>query len=238
MVSTQFEIQQPVADAGGWRVLAPFKVREYRLLIAAVSLSIFAEGMWAVVMALQVIELDNDPASLSLVATCLGAGLVAFVLVGGLAADRISQRAIIIAVETVNVIRLDDYVRGVVAAESPSSWAPEALKAQAVAARTYALTSDAGGGTFELYADTRSQMYGGVGAETFLVSQQPHVRRHRLQAARREAEDAGAAQEIGGGQPAGKAGGAAGRQYMRRAGDVIAQDCRRVRTEKDRSGSE
>src|SRR6202171_560592 len=104
LVSTQFDIEQRVSDTGGWRVLAPFKVREYRLLIAAVSLSIFAEGMWSVVMALQVIELDNDPASLSLVATCLGAGLVAFVLVGGLAADRISQRAIIIAVETVNVI--------------------------------------------------------------------------------------------------------------------------------------
>jgi MFS transporter, DHA3 family, tetracycline resistance protein len=104
MVSTQFDIEQPVVAAGGWRVLAPFKFREFRLLIAAVSLSIFAEGMWAVVMALQVIELDNDPASLSLVATCLGAGLVAFVLVGGLAADRINQRAIIIAVETVNVI--------------------------------------------------------------------------------------------------------------------------------------
>jgi len=104
VVSTQFDIEQPVVAAGGWRVLAPFRVREYRLLIAAVSLSIFAEGMWAVVMALQVIELDNDPASLSLVATCLGVGLVAFVLVGGLAADRISQRAIIIAVETVNVI--------------------------------------------------------------------------------------------------------------------------------------
>jgi DHA3 family tetracycline resistance protein-like MFS transporter len=103
-VSTQFEIQQPVANAGGWRVLAPFKVREYRLLIAAVSLSIFAEGMWAVVMALQVIELSNDPTSLSLVAACLGAGLVAFVLIGGIAADRINQRTIIIAVETVNVI--------------------------------------------------------------------------------------------------------------------------------------
>jgi MFS transporter, DHA3 family, tetracycline resistance protein len=104
VVSTQFDIEQPVVDAGRWRVLAPFRYREYRLLMAAVSLSIFAEGMWAVVMALQVIELSNDPASLSLVATCLGAGLVAFVLVGGLAADRISQRAIIIAVETVNVI--------------------------------------------------------------------------------------------------------------------------------------
>lgn len=79
-------------------------IREFRLLIAAVSLSIFAEGMWAVVMALQVIELDDDPTSLSLVATCLGAGLVAFVLVGGIVADRVDQRAIIIVVECVNVV--------------------------------------------------------------------------------------------------------------------------------------
>ncbi len=103
-MSTQFDIEKPVVDAGRWRVLAPFRSREYTLLIAAVSLSIFAEGMWAVVMALQVIELDNDPASLSLVATCLGAGLVAFLLVGGIAADRINQRMIIIAVEAVNVV--------------------------------------------------------------------------------------------------------------------------------------
>jgi DHA3 family tetracycline resistance protein-like MFS transporter len=88
----------------GWRVLAPFRFREYRLLIAAVSITILAEGMWAVVMALQVIELNNDPAALSLVAACLGGGLVAFVLVGGIAADRIPQRTIIIGVEIVNLI--------------------------------------------------------------------------------------------------------------------------------------
>ncbi len=93
-----------MADAAGWRVLAPFQFREYRLLMAAVSLSIFAEGMWAVVMTLQVIALDNDPTSLSLVATCLGAGLVAFVLVGGLAADRLNRRLIIIVVEAVNTV--------------------------------------------------------------------------------------------------------------------------------------
>ncbi|MCW2589302.1 MAG: putative transporter [Mycobacterium sp.] len=100
---SEFGVAQPVESAGGWRVLAPFRFREYRLLISAVSISIFAEGMWVVVMALQVIALDNDPASLSLVATCLGIGLVAFLLVGGLAADRLNQRSIIIAVETVNV---------------------------------------------------------------------------------------------------------------------------------------
>ncbi len=98
--------QQPVPRRapGGWRVLAPLQFREYRLLIAALSILIFAEGMWTVVMALQVMELDHDPSTLSLVATCLSVGLVAFVLVGGIAADRIPQRTIIIAVEAVNTV--------------------------------------------------------------------------------------------------------------------------------------
>ena len=69
-------------------------------------------------------------------------------------------------VYTVDVVGLDDYVRGVIAAEMPSSWAPEALKTQAVAARTYAITTDVAGSFYNLYPDTRSQMYGGVAAET------------------------------------------------------------------------
>jgi stage II sporulation protein D len=69
-------------------------------------------------------------------------------------------------VETINALGLDDYVRGVVAAEMPSSWAAQALDAQAVAARTFALTSDVGGSAYQLYSDTRSQAYGGVRAET------------------------------------------------------------------------
>ena len=85
-------------------MLTPFRFREYRLLIAALSIVIFAEGMWTVVMALQVIDLSRDPAALSLVATCLSAGLVAFVLVGGITADRIPQRTIIIGVEAVNTV--------------------------------------------------------------------------------------------------------------------------------------
>ena len=101
-MSTQFDIQKPVVDTGRWRVLAPFQSREYRLLMAAVSLSIFAEGMWAVVMALQVIELSNDPAALSLVATCLGRAWSRSCSSAGMAADRVNQRAIIIAVEFVN----------------------------------------------------------------------------------------------------------------------------------------
>ena len=84
-------------------MLAPFQFREYRLLIAAVSISIFAEGMWTVVMALQVIDLADDPSALSLVASSLAVAMLAFILLGGIVADRVSQRAIIIAVQSVNV---------------------------------------------------------------------------------------------------------------------------------------
>jgi stage II sporulation protein D len=63
-------------------------------------------------------------------------------------------------------VPLERYVRGVVSAEMPSSWPLAALEAQAIASRTYALTDDAGGSRFDVYADTRSQMYLGVAAET------------------------------------------------------------------------
>lgn len=71
------------------------------------------------------------------------------------------------ALLVINALDLDSYVRGVVAAESPSSWPQEALRAQAVAARTYAITTNAGGGQgFTQWADTRSQVYNGVSGET------------------------------------------------------------------------
>jgi stage II sporulation protein D len=66
----------------------------------------------------------------------------------------------------VNALDLESYVRGVVSRESPSSWPAEALKAQAIAARTYAITTNKPGDGFDQYPDTRSQVYGGVAAET------------------------------------------------------------------------
>jgi stage II sporulation protein D len=63
-------------------------------------------------------------------------------------------------------VPLERYVRGVVSAEVSSSWPLAALQAQAVASRTYALTAHAGGSKFDVYADTRSQVYRGVAAET------------------------------------------------------------------------
>lgn len=68
-------------------------------------------------------------------------------------------------VTAINVLSLDAYVQGVIPGEMPASWLPEALKVQAVAARSYALATDAGGPLFDQYSDTRSQVYSGLSAE-------------------------------------------------------------------------
>jgi stage II sporulation protein D len=65
----------------------------------------------------------------------------------------------------INALGIDDYVRGVVANEMPASWPQQALRAQAVAARSYALSTSRPG-PFDLYADTRSQVYDGKSSET------------------------------------------------------------------------
>jgi stage II sporulation protein D len=74
-------------------------------------------------------------------------------------------------INAINAVSLEDYVAGVVSRESPSSWPAEALKAQAVAARTYAITTSKAGAGWDQYADTRSQVYGGVAAETASTNQ-------------------------------------------------------------------
>ena len=60
----------------------------------------------------------------------------------------------------VDVVPLEYYLRGVVPSEMPSSWLPAALRAQAVAARSYAVATRHPTSLFDAYADTRSQVYG------------------------------------------------------------------------------
>lgn len=85
------------------RALAPFRVRQYSLLAGAMTLSLFGGGMWLVAMVWQVIDLDGGPVELSYVATGSAAGMISAVLFGGVAADRIPQRRILIGVECTKV---------------------------------------------------------------------------------------------------------------------------------------
>jgi stage II sporulation protein D len=65
----------------------------------------------------------------------------------------------------VNALPLDRYLRGVVPWEVPKGWHAQTYEAQAVAARSYTLATLHPTADFDLYADTRSQMYGGIRAE-------------------------------------------------------------------------
>ncbi len=85
------------------RALRPFRHREYRLLTASMAVSLVASGMWAVGLVWQVIALGGGPTDVSIVMTALSAGLLVSVLIGGVAADRLPRRALLITVESIRV---------------------------------------------------------------------------------------------------------------------------------------
>lgn len=69
----------------------------------------------------------------------------------------------------INDVDLESYLQGVLRSELFPNWHDEAYKAQAIVARTYALfesRTDGAGRAFDVYCDQRSQVYGGIDAET------------------------------------------------------------------------
>ena len=76
------------------------------------------------------------------------------------------------SLQLINRITVEEYLQGVVPEEMPAEWNPEAVKAQAVAARTYALRQrkrHAKEG-FDVCATTHCQQYGGVAVERAAAS--------------------------------------------------------------------
>jgi stage II sporulation protein D len=70
------------------------------------------------------------------------------------------------SLQAVNHVALEAYLPSVVASEMPASWPQAALRAQAVAARTYALRQRKPAAAFDVSATVASQVYRGVEAET------------------------------------------------------------------------
>jgi SpoIID/LytB domain protein len=66
----------------------------------------------------------------------------------------------------INELPMESYLRGVVPSEVPAGWPAETLKAQSIAARSYsAVRLHPDKGTFDVYDDTRSQVYLGKSVE-------------------------------------------------------------------------
>ncbi|MGW1346110.1 MFS transporter [Kribbella sp. NPDC002412] len=84
-----------------WKAVQPLRRRDYRLLWTGLAVALLGSGLWLVALAWQVIELGGGPVQLSVVTTAYSIGLVVCVLFGGIAADRLSQRSVIIAADGV-----------------------------------------------------------------------------------------------------------------------------------------
>jgi len=70
------------------------------------------------------------------------------------------------SLNVINALNVNSYARGSVPGEVPPEWPLATLKGFAVAVRSIALSTDVGGNGFQLYADTRTQVYGGVKLES------------------------------------------------------------------------
>jgi stage II sporulation protein D len=80
----------------------------------------------------------------------------------------------------VNRLDVEDYVRGSLPGEIPPDWPKETLKAFAIAIRSIALSTDVGGKAFDIYSDTRTQVYGGVKLESKRTNKASKGTRHEF----------------------------------------------------------
>lgn len=83
--------------------LRPLSIPAYRLLFTAMTLTIFAQGAWALYLAMQTLALGATPATLSGVVAWSGIGLLAGSLPAGVLADRLPTRSVVVAVLAANL---------------------------------------------------------------------------------------------------------------------------------------
>lgn len=87
------------ARAATLRPLRPLRHREYRLLALSLVASLFSAGLLVVSLVWQVVALGGGPSELAWATTAQATGVLAAALPGGVAADRLPQRGILLAVE-------------------------------------------------------------------------------------------------------------------------------------------
>ena len=88
------------------QAIRPLAEPQYRLLAGALVLSLLGTGIWTVSVVWQVIALEGTPVDLSIVAAAGSIGLVIAVLFGGVLADRVPQKRILITVELVKALSM------------------------------------------------------------------------------------------------------------------------------------
>ncbi len=152
-------LQQAAAAAGGLNVRMPAEDEPYALI---------RNDMTMYAAAGQATKLYAMPASAGVVLRVepAGAGAIQVVERGNRSYRGAMEMSVFGgSLAVVNEVGFEQYLYSVVGAEVGSGWPPEAQKAQAVAARSYALASGAGFQIAQVVDTTRSQVYNGIGSE-------------------------------------------------------------------------
>jgi len=97
------ESPQPPAVRRLPRALTPFRHVGYRRLGTALVISTFASGVWVVALVWEVIRIGGGPGQLSVVSTAGAVGVLLPALLGGVVADRVPQKLILVAVATLEL---------------------------------------------------------------------------------------------------------------------------------------
>jgi DHA3 family tetracycline resistance protein-like MFS transporter len=88
------------------RLLGPLRERDFALMWVGLAVSLLGDGIYFVAIAWAVYAISNEPAALSLVGLAWSAGMVAFLLTGGVLADRRDKRHVMIAADLIRLVAL------------------------------------------------------------------------------------------------------------------------------------
>jgi len=81
------------------QMLAPLRLRDFRLLWSGMCVSLLGDGVFIVAMAWQIYELSNTPTALAVVGIAMTVPTIAFLLVGGVVSDRFDRRRVMLAAD-------------------------------------------------------------------------------------------------------------------------------------------
>jgi MFS family permease len=88
------------------RLFEPLRIRDFRLLWTGMAISMLGDGIYFVAIAFQAYELKNDPSALGLVGFAWTGGMVLFLIVGGVVADRQPRRRVMMAADVARLVVL------------------------------------------------------------------------------------------------------------------------------------
>ncbi|GAB6984554.1 MFS transporter [Nocardioides pyridinolyticus] len=98
------EVREPQTGRRLPRALHPFRHSAYRRLAVALVLATFAGGVWMVGLVWEVIRIGGGPRQLSVVATASAIGVILPALLGGVVADRVPQKVILLGVAAIEFL--------------------------------------------------------------------------------------------------------------------------------------